>query len=388
MSSTAHIRRFWASAGACRARPASLPSSRARWTAVAHRTFTSTSASPSAADDSKTLKPKASTPLRRAAAASLPIRSNPTPTRSTIQPVFTLATATRYVLPRLRSYLPHSSRHLHDALWVPTWGVDGKVGEVFIFSNGSFVLWGLGEEEAKKFAAEVLRKAGVEVEPLVEAETEDLEFVTDPSENTRIQGDLIILGKTPPAESDESIPPNLPSSTFPQDTLLARYAFSQALSRSTALSAFEERLETYLSSMSSLPDSLVKTGAPGMSRVALVKKLGELLKFRQALNLNRENFSDTPDFYWAEPVFEGYFNTLSNALEMRARTRSVNDKITYAAEMQSVLRSLLTETSGHRMELIIILLIAVEVVICLIRDVPELLELKDASDQEPKKHAQ
>ena len=29
----------------------------------------------------------------------------------------------------------------------------------------------------------------------------------------------------------------------------------------------------------------------------------------------------------------GYFNSLSNALEMRVRTRSVNDKITYAAEV-------------------------------------------------------
>jgi len=253
------------------------------------------------------------------------------------------------------------------------------VGEVFVFANGSFVCWGLGEAEARKFAAEVLAKAGVEVERLSEFETEDLEFVTDPSENTRLQGDLIILGHTPAPESNDAIPPDLPSSTLPQDTLLARYAFSQALSRSTALSAFEASLETYLSSMAPLPDSLVKTGKPGMSRVALVKKLGELLKFRQALNLNRENFSDTPDFYWAEPVFEGYFNSVNNALEMRVRTRSVNDKITYAAEMQSVLRQLLTETSGHRMELIIILLIAVEVVICLIRDVPELLEVKDKS---------
>jgi uncharacterized Rmd1/YagE family protein len=29
------------------------------------------------------------------------------------------------------------------------------------------------------------------------------------------------------------------------------------------------------------------------------------MKFRQGLNLNRENFSDTPDFYWTEPVLEG-----------------------------------------------------------------------------------
>ena len=86
---------------------------------------------------------------------------------------------------------------------------------------------------------------------------------------------------------------------------MARYAFSQALSRSTALSALETSLEDYLSSMSSLPLALEKTGKPGMGRRALVKKLGELLRFRQGLNLNRENFSETPDFYWDHPVLEG-----------------------------------------------------------------------------------
>lgn len=255
---------------------------------------------------------------------------------------------------------------------MPKWGVNDQQGEVFVFGNGSIVCWGLGEAEAERFAQDIIAKAKAEIAPLREPETEDLEFVTDPSEKTRLQGDLIILGQAPPPESEDTLPADLPPSVFPQETLLARYAYSQALARSTALSALEVSLENYLSSMAQLPDTLVRTGRPGLGRVALVKKLGELLKFRQGLNLNRENFYDTPDLYWAEPGLEGYFNALSNALEMKARIRSVNDKITYAAEMQSVLRQLLTETSGHRMELIIIALISVEVVICLIRDGPEL----------------
>jgi len=273
---------------------------------------------------------------------------------------------------------------------VPSIDVRGKHGEIFIFGNGSFVCWGLGEEEATTFAKDVLDVGKVEFGKLRELETEDLEFVTDPSEQTRLQGDLIILGKTPPPDSDQPLPRDPSAATFPADTILARYAYSQALARSTSLSALEASLERYLSSMALLPDSLVKTGKPGLGRVALVKKLGELLKFRQGLNLNRENYYDTPDFYWAEPVLEGYFNSLSNALEMKVRTRLVNDKITYAAEMQSVLRQLLTETSGHRMELIIILLIAVEVVICLIRDGPELWHMvtdkPDSKSAESKKH--
>ncbi|KAI1797117.1 hypothetical protein LXA43DRAFT_982784 [Ganoderma leucocontextum] len=327
-------------------------------------------------------KPKASTTLRRAASASLPIRSNPTPTRSDIHPIFTYATAERYLMPNLRGALPKDARLLHDAWWVPHWTdrTSGLEGEVFVFGNGSFVSWGLGEDEAARFA-EVIERSAAEVARLKELETEDLEFVTDPQEDTRLQGDLIILGRTPPLNNEESLPIGLPSSSLPRETLLARYAFSQALSRSTALSGLETSLERYLSSVSLLPQALQKTGKPGLGRRALVMKLGELLRFRQGLNLNRENFSDTPDFYWSEPVLEGYFNSLSNALDMRARIRSVNDKITYAAEMQSVLRELLTETSAHRMELIIIALIAVEVVICLIRDGPELWHMVFGTDE-------
>ena len=132
--------------------------------------------------DSRPPKPKATTPLRRAAAASLPIRSNPTPTRSTIQPVFTLTTAERFILPRLRPVLPSSAVQLHESWWVPKWGAEGKEGEVFVFGNGSIVCWGLGEAEAEGFAKEVLAKSNAAVQSLKESETEDLEFVTDPSE--------------------------------------------------------------------------------------------------------------------------------------------------------------------------------------------------------------
>lgn len=139
-------------------------------------------ASATANDPSKP-KPKASTPLRRAAAASQPIRSNPTPTRSQIQSVFTLSTAESYVLSRLRTRLPASAQTLHEAWWIPQYGE----GEIFVFpNNGSVVCWGLTEEEAKKFARQVLSFPEVQVGALKEAETEQLDFITDPSEQVRL----------------------------------------------------------------------------------------------------------------------------------------------------------------------------------------------------------
>jgi len=150
---------------------------------------------------------------------------------------------------------------------------------------------------------------------------------------TRIQGDLIILGRVAPLQGPENAPAIQPSDpALDTTTLLARYAFSQALSRSTTLAVLEESLEDYLSSVAQLPHALERTGKPGLDREALIKKLGVLLKFRQGLNLNRENFSDTPDLYWAEPELEVFFKSMSGALEVKTRTNAVNEKITYATE--------------------------------------------------------
>ena len=122
--------------------------------------------------------------------------------------------------------------------------------------------------------------------------------------STRLQGDLIILGHSPPM-SEAELPPRLPPDIpFALDTFAARYTFSQALARSTALSAFETQLDAYISSVERLPQALSETGEPGLRRKVLIQQLGHLLKFRQVLNLGRENFGDTPDFYWQEPALE------------------------------------------------------------------------------------
>ena len=154
------------------------------------------------------LKPKAHTPLRRTASDSLSIRANPKPTQSEIQPISTLATSERYLLTRLRTRLPPSARPLHDAYWVPKWssgeaegeGNEGarREGEVFIFGNGSFVCWGLAEEDAKRFRKDVLAPSRAEVGPLAEPETEELEFATDPSECVSAFPLCVVIGRLTP----------------------------------------------------------------------------------------------------------------------------------------------------------------------------------------------
>lgn len=109
-----------------------------------------------------------------------------------------------------------------------------------------------------------------------------------------------------------------------------------------------------------------------MSRREIIRKIGELMSLRMAVNTSGGGLEATPEFYWSEPQLEEYFDALTREFEIKERITAINKKIDYAQEIQSTLRALLTEASAHRMELIIIALIAVEVVVVLIREGPEL----------------
>lgn len=61
----------------------------------------------------------------------------------------------------------------------------GDRGEIWVFNNGSFVTWGLTEEEGRAFLREVIRRKGAGVERGVlgtsEYEVEEVDFVVDPT---------------------------------------------------------------------------------------------------------------------------------------------------------------------------------------------------------------
>lgn len=153
------------------------------------------------------------------------------------------------------------------------------------------------------------------------------------------------------------------SSPITDKILLTKYAFSHALSRSAKLSALESQLSNFLSKVSSLPGYLALYGRvpPEMNRKAVASRMGELLRFRQGLNLELENegenFWGIPDALWHEQILEGnflfyfiinqklliinnyfyldYFQQVSESLEIKPRVDAVNQKITYAADVST-----------------------------------------------------
>ncbi|BEI80000.1 hypothetical protein CcaverHIS002_0105290 [Cutaneotrichosporon cavernicola] len=300
-------------------------------------------------------------PRRRMEAASLPLRNETAPTRGPILQCIAHTTAERYDLSALAVTLRRLGVRW-DEPWKGRGGAErlirgkdvrpeaedegddlgfeyGERGEILVFHSGSFVTWGLTEEEGRAFLRNVIRTKGSRVEHgrLADAdcEVEEADFVVDPEAQTHILGNLILLGRPPELSTFSSSSPALAS-------LLARYTLI--------------------------------FGEQPLGRRDVIRKAGELMTLRMAVNTRGGGLEDTPEFYWSEPELEQYFDAIANEFEMKERVETINKKIDYAQEVQSTLRALLTEASGHRMEIIIILLIAVEVVFLLIREGPELYE--------------
>ena len=244
-------------------------------------------------------------------------------------------------------------------------------GDLFVFPSGTIVAWAVPDTVLSGLVSQTLLPAAKY--PLSPYEEEDLEYIEDPQkESSVIRGDRIILGTAPRTPgrveakastivNDETVHPQSRS----LDTVLAKIAFSSGLARSTKLAVLESLLADYFESTKSIPIELSRGGRMPFSRRFISQKTGQLLSIRAHLNLYSELTDSLPDLFWDsrhELGLEGYYDQVSKALDTNIRIKILNEKMDYAQEIATVLRQHLSEVHGIRLEWIIILLIAVEVV--------------------------
>ncbi len=249
---------------------------------------------------------------------------------------------------------PHGTG-FHDDQVVHTRSKDGE--EVFVFPSGTVVSWALPEDLALKLATETLLPATVNSH-LNRVEIEDMEYIGDPSrENSGLKAELIILGTKKPV-SDEGLDGKT-------STTLAQIAFSSGLARSTKLAVLETSLSKYLDSTRPIPSMLSHGKKLPFNQEFILQKTGALLELRAHLNHYSEITDSLPDLFWDsrhELGLEGYYDQVGRALDVPVRIKSLNAKMDYGHEIVSVLRETLSQSHSTRLEWIIIVLIAVEVV--------------------------
>lgn len=235
-----------------------------------------------------------------------------------------------------------------------------EYGDVFVFSSGTVVVWCLPSSLALPLVTRTLLPAA-ENPHVTALETEDLEYVEDPSrENSSIKGDTITIG-TRPSSVAQDVSEDFNTST---DTTLAKIAFSSGLSRSTKLAVLETLLSEYFESTRSIPTLLSRGSRLPFTRSFILRKTGQLLSVRAQLNLYSELTDSLPDLFWDsrhDLGLEGYYDQVGRALDVGVRIKVLNEKMDYAQEIASVLRERLSERHGLVLEWMIIALIAVEV---------------------------
>ncbi|KAI0390892.1 hypothetical protein F5Y17DRAFT_442750 [Xylariaceae sp. FL0594] len=239
-------------------------------------------------------------------------------------------------------------------------------GDIFVFPSGTVVTWSMPLETVRKLASTYLIRAA-SFPHLDRAEMEVLEFIPDDTRDTSyLKGEVVVLGTRAQDNEKNRV-----------DTTLAKIAFSSGLARSPKLAVLETDLEYLLQESKATLNVLAAGSQSKLKRSSVMKMTGQLLNLRSQLNHYSDITEELPDMFWeADSILEEYYNQIGGALSVRRRIEILNKRIDYAHENVSVLREMISEKYGHRLEWIIIALITVEVIFELRRVYRE--EISDA----------
>lgn len=224
--------------------------------------------------------------------------------------------------------------------------MEGRNADVFFFSYGVTVFWGMSRNESLLFLHEI---KAFEMQPLEDVETDEFTYVF--GEGMKIVEDEISL-------------PNV-------DTL-TRFAISHGIAQSVKLGTFEITIQKTFNSMKSIPEDLAKRGTIPLSRKEIRTKMGALFIERTSINLHLDVL-DTPEIFWEYPELEPYYKMISNYLDLQTRVEVLNQRLGIMHELFEMLGNELNHQHSSRLELVIIWLIVIEVVLILMKDVFHLL---------------
>ncbi|KAI0848722.1 sporulation protein RMD1 [Daldinia vernicosa] len=224
-------------------------------------------------------------------------------------------------------------------------------GDIFVFPSGTVVAWSVPTDALMTLATKQLIRAA-QLPHLNRLEMEELEFIPDESRDTSyMKGEVVVLGTRAQELENHRL-----------DTTLAKIAFSSGLARSPKLAVLENQAIDYFQNSKNSLDFIEGGLEHKLKRSAVLKMTGQLLSLRSQLNHYSDITDQLPDMFWdSESNLENYYNQISTILDIRQRIGILNKKIDYGFENVSVLREMVSEKYGHRLEWIIIFLITIEV---------------------------
>ncbi|XP_029453166.1 required for meiotic nuclear division protein 1 homolog [Rhinatrema bivittatum] len=224
------------------------------------------------------------------------------------------------------------------------------LGMVFFFREGSVVFWNV-EEKTMKYVMQLLERH--EIQPyevaLVYWENEDISYRIGEGRSSLNRGEILL---------------NL--ELEPDEAVLEKFAFSNALCLSVKLGIWEASLDNFVESIQSIPEMLKARKKMKLSHDDVMQKIGELFALRHRINLSSDLLI-TPDFYWDREHLEQLYDKTLQFLSINRRVKVMNEKLQHCMDLTDLMRNHLTEKRALRLEWMIVILITIEVMFELAR---------------------
>ncbi len=223
--------------------------------------------------------------------------------------------------------------------------VDEKEGivDIFVFHFGCVIIWGASEALEAKIVKDINR---LSANSSHEIYSEFINFnYNKKSDRTYIDEEKNIV-------------------YLASDDPYIKLSISHALAQSVKLNELEERVMDLLTKSEPIQQELASKGMVAMSKSEISKQIGTLFSTRYSVNMHRD-ILDTPEFFWRRPSFEPIYDMTVEFQDIQIRQGILNNHLNLIHELYSLLASDLNHKSSTRLEIIIVLLIAIEVFVAL-----------------------
>src|SRR2546429_1249561 len=162
-------------------------------------------------------------------------------------------------------------------------------------------------------------------------------------------------------ESGEPIPVGgpIPVMDFSLDRILV---VSDALAKSVVLGRDEREVANVFDTIDPFARELARLGKTSRNRTDLLKLIGNALLVQHRLS-GRVAVAEKPDVLWDRPDLDRLYARLEDEYELKERADALNRKLTVIAETATALTDIIDTERSLRLELIIVILIAFEIMI-------------------------
>lgn len=232
-------------------------------------------------------------------------------------------------------------KYFDDVIYVQKSIKDNSYIDVFYFAFGSIVVWGAEEYDAKLIVDECVEFS----EAIEEQPASDLIYyrIDNDADRTRIDEEInqIVLH---------------------EDNSFIKLSISHALAQSVKLNILEASVSKLIEKNQPIQQELSKTGSISLSKKELSKKIGTLFNERYSINLHSD-ILDTPEFFWRRPSYEPLYLMTAAFQDIQVRQNILNHRLDLIHELYTILSNELNYKHSTRLEIIVIILIAIEVLI-------------------------